>query len=205
MKDIDQLIHEHKQELEVYYNLLIKWGATYNLTSIKDKDEVFEKHFWDSLAVMPFLPTHGRLLDIGAGAGFPGIPLKMASPALSVMLLEATKKKCNFCDAVIRELGLKDIKMVQGRVEENSTMDKCGKFDIVISRATFSLKDYLGYAKPYIKDAGSMIVAMKSGDIEEELKEASAELKELDIKIERYSLPSGAKRSVLIFRPRSAK
>ncbi len=192
--DIISLLDRHRSEFEIYLSLLLKWNKVYNLTAITEHDEVWEKHFYDSLAPLKLLPKSGDLLDIGSGAGFPGIPLKIARPALSVTLLDAVDKKCLFCETVIRELGLKDINVVHGRAEDKKIQDNLGKFDAVISRATFSLKKYIAIAKPYLKE-GSPLIAMKSVNVQKELAEAGVEVKTL----EEYVLPkSGAKRYLVM-------
>lgn len=164
---------------EKYLQLLLKWNKTYNLTAITDPAEIKIKHFEDSLAPIPFLPCHaeasakaGRLLDIGTGAGFPGIPLKIARPDLHIVLLDAQRKKIAFCQAVIRELGLTEIEAYQGRAEDLKRVEKWGKFDVVISRATFSLQDFLKMALPFSKPSG-LAIAMKSRNWEKERADVS--------------------------------
>ncbi len=192
--DINNLLEQYRPEFETYLRLLLKWNKAYNLTAITSPNEVWEKHFYDSLAPLKLLPKAGTLLDIGAGAGFPGIPLKIARPALSVTLLDAVDKKCLFCETVVRELGLKDVKVVHGRAEDKKTQGSLGKFDAVISRATFSLKKYISIARPYLKE-GAILIAMKSVNVQKEVAEAGIKTSAL----EEYSLPkSGAKRYLVL-------
>lgn len=155
---------------EKYLSLLLKWNKTYNLTAITDPGEIKIKHFEDSLAPLPFLPRPCRLLDVGTGAGFPGIPLKIKRSDLEVVLLDSQRKKISFCEAVIRELGLKGIKTIQGRAEEKKIQQKLGLFDVVISRATFSIAVFLKTAGPYLQKEG-VAIAMKSKNWKEEWKE----------------------------------
>jgi 16S rRNA (guanine527-N7)-methyltransferase len=191
--DINNILNRHKPEFERYLKLLLKWNKAYNLTAVTSPDEVREKHFYDSLAPLKDLPDRGTLLDIGCGAGFPGIPLKLARPALSVMLLDAVDKKCLFCEAVIRELGLKDINVVHGRAEDKKIQERLGRFDAVISRAAFPLKRYIAMARPYLKE-GSSLIAMKGAGVQKELAEAGVKASRL----EEYSLPkSGARRYII--------
>lgn len=175
---------------EKYLKLLLKWNKTYNLTSITDEKEIRIKHFEDSLAPLPFLPQAGRLLDIGTGAGFPGIPIKITKPELEVVLLDLRRKKISFCEACIRELKLEKISAIQGRAE--------GRFDVVISRATFSLPDFLELSRKYIRPTG-MAIAMKGRHWKEEEQPAT------DWKLEKtfdYELSdSMGSRTLLIFRP----
>lgn len=152
---------------EKYLQLLLKWNKTYNLTAITNPAEIKIKHFEDSLSPLPFLPKPCRLLDIGTGAGFPGIPLKINRPDLHVVLIDSQRKKAAFCQAVIRVLGLTEIEAYQGRAEDLKLVEKWGKFDVVISRATFSLQDFLKMALPFTKPLG-LVIAMKSRNWEEE-------------------------------------
>ena len=150
--ELEGLLLKHKAEFEKYLQFLLKWNKTYNLTTITDPFQIWEKHFLDSIMPLKWLPMSGRLLDIGSGPGFPGIPIKLARPALSVTLLEATKKKCNFCEEVIRELNLKDINVVHGRAEDGNIQKTASKFNIIISRATVSLEKLLEISQPYKMD-----------------------------------------------------
>jgi len=191
--EIGDLIKKNKGAFDKYCDLLLRWNKTYNLTTITERNEVFEKHFWDSAAPIGNISDNASLLDIGAGAGFPGIPLKIVFPALSVTLLEATRKKCNFCEAVILELGLKNIRVVHGRVEDKEVLKQIGRFDIVISRATLSTEGLIKVGKPYLKERGALI-AMKG-------KKETEQFGLKGLKIEEYTLPGGAKRSLIIYSP----
>lgn len=155
---------------EKYLKLLLKWNRTYNLTAIENPKEVRVKHFEDSLVPLPFLPKPCRLLDIGTGAGFPGIPLKIARPDLEIVLLDSVRKKTAFCEAAIRELKLDQIKVVQARAEDPNIAKKLGLFDVIISRATFSLTEFLEVASPFTKQGG-LAIAMKGRDWQDEFKE----------------------------------
>lgn len=143
-----------------YLELLLKWNKAYNLTAVTDRREIQIKHFEDSLAPLPFLPTPCRLLDLGSGAGFPGIPLKIGRPDLEVVLLDSNRKKVAFCEAVIRELKLPSMKAVKGRAEDPKIVRDLGEFDVVITRATLSLDEFLVIGGPFARKDGKMI-AMK--------------------------------------------
>lgn len=189
---------------EQYLKLLLKWNRSYNLTAITDKEEIRIKHFEDSLAVTPFLPRRssggakaGRLLDIGTGAGFPGIPLKIARSDLEIVLLDSVQKKIAFCEAAIRELGLKRIEAMHGRAEDPKVQSRLGLFDIVISRATFSIVDFLPLAEKYLRPGGAAI-AMKGRNWEEDLSPLLGWVLE---KTFDYELSGSlGKRSLLIFK-----
>lgn len=183
---------------EKYLRLLLKWNKTYNLTSITEIEEIRIKHFEDSLAPLPFLPANARVLDIGTGAGFPGIPLKIARPELEVVLLDSQRKKIAFCEACIRELKLEKISVVLGRGEDKKIEKGLGLFDVVISRATFSLADFLNLSRKYMKSTG-MAIAMKGKNWREE------DQPPLDWKLEKvfdYELSDAmGSRTLLFFRP----
>lgn len=153
--------------LEKYYNLLIEENNKYNLTSITNKEDVYLKHFYDSITISKIIDLDNEsLLDIGTGAGFPGIVLKIIYPNLKVTLLDSTLKKCNFLNLVITKLNLKDITVINERAEIYSKNVR-EKYDVVTSRAVAPLKHLLEYSIPTLKVNGYYI-AMKS-DISKEL------------------------------------
>lgn len=187
---------------EKYLELLLKWNRTYNLTAITDPREVYEKHFVDSIKPLAFLPNKGRLLDIGPGAGFPGIPIKILQSTIEVVLIEATRKKVNFCEHVIRELKLKGIKVIHGRAEDKKVQKGVGKFDVVISRATMKLPQLFRSGVSYLEPSGR-IVAMMGSEWKKELNEAASIAKKYGLGLlipYEYKLgASGAKRAILVF------
>lgn len=152
-----------REEFKKYLHLLQKWNKTYNLTSILNENEIVIKHFEDSLATLSFWPQVRTVLDIGCGAGFPGIPLKIELPLLNVALCDSNRKKTDFCEAVIRELKLQNIKTFHGRAEDPKTVAHLGTFDLVISRATFKLPEFLEISRPYLR-TGGLAIAMKGPD-----------------------------------------
>ena len=162
-----------KQFLD-YYELLIDWNKVMNLTGIVDFDEVLQKHFVDSLALVKGidLGSGKKIMDIGTGAGFPGIPLKIAFPHLEIVLLDSLGKRVHFLQAVISRLGLKGITAIHGRAEdfarENGYREQ---FDVCVSRAVANLSSLSEYCLPYVK-RGGCFVSYKSGVIEEELNQA---------------------------------
>lgn len=153
-----------------YQQELLEWNAKFNLTAINDPEEVQLKHFLDSLSLLQaYDRPRAHLLDIGSGAGFPGIPLKIARPEWRVTLLEATGKKALFLRHVIDVLQLKEIDVVHGRAEEIAHEKKYrSSFDIVTARAVASLSSLLEYCAPYSRVKG-LIVLPKKGDLTEEL------------------------------------
>lgn len=184
--NLNSLLELHRPQFEIYSGLLIKWNKAFNLTAIKTPQEIWKGHFSDSIIPLPYLPEEGHLLDIGTGAGFPGIPLKIVRPNLNITLIEATLKKCNFCEEVIRKLGLKNIKVIHRRIEDKNLPQELGEFDAIISRATFSLSKLIANALPYSKN-NSIIIAIKGADIAAELKEAQSKFSDLKFKVISYS------------------
>lgn len=196
MSDADAL------NFEQYLGLLLKWNRTYNLTAINDPIDIYEKHFADSAVPLQFIPNGARLVDIGTGAGFPGVPIKILRKDISVVLIEATEKKVNFCNHVIRELGLEGITVVKGRAEDGKIMRKVGKFDVVISRATLKLPEYVKVGVRYL-DNGGLLIAMLGSGWPDELDDALGEIKKAGMKLSKvheYLLPvSQSRRAILVF------
>lgn len=155
------LTNEMLDQFDLYYQILVEENAKYNLTAITDKEDVYLKHFYDSLTLSKIIDLNSdSLCDIGTGAGFPGMVLKIAFPNLHVTLVDATEKKCNFLKLVIDKLKLKDIKVINARAEIYSKEVR-EKYDIVTSRAVAPLKHLLEYSIPLVKVEGTYI-AMKS-------------------------------------------
>ncbi|MBQ8682091.1 MAG: 16S rRNA (guanine(527)-N(7))-methyltransferase RsmG [Bacilli bacterium] len=184
------LTNEMLDQLEEYYKILVSENAKYNLTTITDKESVYLKHFYDSLTLSKIIKLDNQsLCDIGTGAGFPGMVLKIAFPNLKVTLVDATEKKCNFLKLVINKLNLKDIEVINARAEIYSKEVR-EKYDIVTSRAVAPLKHLLEYSIPLVKVDGTYI-AMKS-DITKELEGISNyenKLKIYNQKILTFKLP----------------
>ena len=155
------------EKLEKYYEILERENKLYNLTAITEKESVFLKHFYDSLTIVKIIDLNDELLcDLGTGAGFPGMVLKIMFPNLKITLIDATLKKCNFLEKVIKELNLENIKVINARVEEYAKIER-EKYDIVTARAVAPLKHLLEYGIPLLKVNGTFI-AMK-GNINDEL------------------------------------
>ncbi|HLC17795.1 MAG TPA: 16S rRNA (guanine(527)-N(7))-methyltransferase RsmG [Thermodesulfobacteriota bacterium] len=161
------------EKFRVYLRELTTWNKKINLTSIADEREIVIRHFLDSLTPWRILKDSGcrTLLDIGSGAGFPGIPLKIAEPGLEVVLMDAVEKKVNFTRHVIRTLALSGIRAEKARVEDPGFIRKYGgHFDCVISRAFSGLKKFIHIAEPLCREGG-LIVAIKGPGAADELKE----------------------------------
>ena len=185
-----------------YMILLVEWNEKINLTAITDPDEIILKHFIDSLTILPFIEENKKILDIGTGAGFPGVPLKILSPSSNITLLDSLNKRILFLNEVMKELSLENIYAVHERAEDFANNNR-ENYDIVVSRAVARLNVLLEYMLPLTKIGGKAI-CMKAFDVEEELKEAKKAIQilggELE-KIEEIKLPeTDIVRKIIIIR-----
>jgi len=183
-------------QLEKYYEMLVEKNKVMNLTAITEYEEVLKKHFLDSLALSQLLNLSNgkmKLLDMGTGAGFPGIPLKIVFPNLDVTLMDSLNKRIVFLQDVINELQLTGITAVHGRAEEAALKPEYReKYDLCVSRAVARLVSLSEFCIPFIKQGGYFI-PYKSGEIDEELKESKFAIRELGAeykKTYKYLLPN---------------
>lgn len=148
-----------------YYSLLVEWNEKFNLTAITNESEVWSKHFADSLSGESLIKKDATVLDIGSGAGFPGIPLKIVRGDINLTMLDSVNKKVTFLNEVVRQLGLENAKAIHSRIED---LDKKVKYDVVVSRAVASLPTLCEYALPFVKEGG-IFIAYKSEKTDEEI------------------------------------
>ena len=161
-----------ERTFEKYYKELLRWNERMNLTGITKRKEVYEKHFLDSLSLVKAidLKKESFILDIGTGAGFPGIPLKIVFPHLRVVLLDSLRKRVDFLEHLINYLELDEIESYHGRAEDFAKEEEFRQqFDIVVSRAVSSLPILSEYSLPFVK-VGGFFVPYKGGDVDEEVK-----------------------------------
>ena len=187
---------------EIYQRLLAEWNERMNLTAITDPADVAEKHFADSLAALPYLKPGMKVIDMGTGAGFPGVPLLIMMPELQMTLADSLQKRLTFLEALLQELGLKAA-LVHGRAEDlgqNKLYRE--RFDAATSRAVASLPVLLELTTPFVK-VGGTAVAYK-GDAAEELKNARSAAFLLHVQLRQVELESNLGKRCLIFADKTA-
>lgn len=174
----DALTPGQIEKFDRYGDILLKWNSVMNLTAVTDEKEIVIKHYVDSLTVLPYIDRSGakNFADIGTGAGFPGIPVKIMRPDLHVLLLDSLAKRVNFLNEVISELGLKGIRAVHMRAEDAGRDPKFReKFDCAAARAVAPMNILLEYCMPFVRKDG-LFIAMKGASEEEPYDRALSEL-----------------------------
>lgn len=192
MKKIDiELTEKQVKQFYNYMNLLIEWNNKINLTAITEPKEIILKHFVDCATINKFIDEN-KVLDIGTGAGFPGIPLKIINEDLEITLADSLNKRIKFLDIVIETIELNKIETIHARAEELAKNKKYRQsYDIVVSRAVAALNVLLEYTTPFIK-VGGKVICMKGNNVEEEIKESKNAIKILGTKmlpVEKVVLP----------------
>lgn len=188
------LLLEHKIDLspqqmdqfETYFQELVSWNEKMNLTGITERDQVYIKHFYDSITLSFYIPMDEvqTLADIGSGAGFPGIPLKICFPHLKLTIIDSLNKRIHFLQNVVDKLGLSQVELLHGRAEDLGRKEGLrDSFDLVTARAVARMAVLNEFCLPFVK-AGGKFAAMKGSDPEEEVREAKRSLSELKGKLE---------------------
>lgn len=196
------ITEEQLLQFETYARMLKEWNEKMNLTAITDDEGIAVKHFIDSISLLKFteFPDHAKLIDIGTGAGFPGIPLKIMKPELRLTLLDSLNKRLIFLDAVCKEIKL-SAELVHSRAEEGALKaDSREQYDIAVSRAVANLPALCEYCLPYVRKNGIMI-AMKGPDGENELAAAQNAIQLLGGKcgqVHTLTLPDDSSRTIIL-------
>lgn len=178
------LLPEQKQQFYKYYSLLIEWNEKFNLTAITEMEDVIVKHFLDSVIGSSFIKENSTIIDVGAGAGFPSLPLKIVRPDLKILLVDSVNKKITFLQEVIKKLNLNNVQAIHGRVEDVAKKEQRENFDYCVARAVASLNTLSEYCLPFVRVGGTML-AYKSSDIEEEINLSKKAINTLGGKIEK--------------------
>ena len=191
------------QNLYKYMLLMLEWNENVNLTAITEEKEIIYKHFIDSLSVNKYLTNKEKIMDIGTGAGFPGIPLKIFNEDLNFILVDSLNKRINFLEEVKNELNLNKLELVHARAEELAKNKNYREnMDIVVSRAVARLRILAEYMLPFVKKNG-ICICMKGPNIEEEIEESKKSLEILGGKIEKIEhiiLPGDLERNIILIR-----
>ena len=186
------LTEKQIQDFYNYMNLLLEWNEKINLTAITEMDDVILKHFIDSITILKYLKENESIIDVGTGAGFPGIPVAIMNYRFNITLLDSLNKRITFLDEVCKKLELNNIKTIHGRAEDFGQDSKTReKYDIAVSRAVANLATLSEYLLPFVK-VGGMCICMKGPDAEKEIEDAKFAIKELGgeiEKVEKFVLP----------------
>lgn len=209
LKEINlSLTQQQMDQFYQYYELLVEWNKVMNLTTIIEMEDVITKHFIDSISLIKINDTFGStpstIIDVGTGAGFPGIPLKIVFPELNITLLDSLNKRVKFLNEVVAQLQLKNITAIHGRAEDYGKDKKYREqFDYCVSRAVANISTLSEYCVPFIKVGGSFI-SYKSGKIDEELESGKKAISTLGAKLEdivKFQLPgTDAERSFVVIK-----
>lgn len=199
---LPELSEEQIMQFYKYMNTLVEWNEKINLTAITEPNEVIKKHFIDCLSILKYIPKQSEVIDVGTGAGFPGIPLKIAESSLNITLLDSLNKRVNFLNEVINTINLENIKAVHSRAEEYAVGEKRESYDVAVSRAVAELPTLLEYLMPYVK-VGGICICMKGPKATEELEKSRKAIEVLGgrfEKIENINIDENMERNIIIIK-----
>lgn len=205
LKEIGVNINYNKaNEFSIYMQILLEWNEKMNLTAIVEKNDILQKHFVDSLTALKYINQKDRIIDVGTGAGFPGIPIKIVEEDTKITLMDSLNKRIIFLQEVITKLNLNNITTIHSRAEDLAKDIRYReKYDIAISRAVANLSTLVEYMLPFVKVRGKCL-CMKGNNIDEEVTNAKKAIKELGgkiINVENFRLPnSDIERNIIIIK-----
>lgn len=195
-----------EKEIDLFYQymkLLLEWNTKMNLTAITEEKDVILKHFIDSISIEKYLQGKNRIMDIGTGAGFPGIPLKILNQQKKLILVDSLNKRIQFLEEVKKELVLNNLELIHSRVEDLAKDSNYRESaDVAVSRAVANLRVLVEYMLPFVKKEG-IVICMKGPNIEEEIEEAKNAIEILGGKIENIDniqLPENLERNIVIIK-----
>ena len=199
-----ELSQEQIEKFLEYMKLLLQWNEKINLTAITEQDDIILKHFIDSLTVLKYIKKGKNIIDVGTGAGFPGIPNSIVREDVNITLLDSLNKRVNFLNEVCCELKINNIEIIHGRSEELSQNKKYREcYDIAVSRAVANMTTLVEYLLPFVK-VGGICICMKGPDIDLELEQSKYAIKELGgeiLNIDKFLLPnSDIERNIVILK-----
>lgn len=193
---------EQIEQFYTYMQELIEWNNKINLTAIIEPEEIIKKHYIDCLSIIKYIKDDNKIIDVGTGAGFPGIPIKIANKSLNITLLDSLNKRISFLNEIITKLKLSNIETVHARAEEYVANGKREKYDIAVSRAVANLPTLLEYLMPYVKVNG-ICICMKGPKAQAELEESKKAIEILGgrlEKIENIKIDENMDRNIIIIR-----
>ena len=197
-----KLSDEQLNEFYEYMQLLLEWNEKMNLTAITDPEKVIKKHFVDSITIKKYIKEKSRLIDVGTGAGFPGIPLKIVDKSIKLTLLDSLNKRINFLNEIIEKLNLKEVNTIHSRAEEYAKNKVRESYDVAVSRAVADLPILLEYLMPYVKLNG-ICICMKGPKAQEELERSKKAINILGgklEKVEKITIDEKMERNLIIIR-----
>lgn len=199
LTDYQNLINKHREKFDIYYQELVSYNDKVNLTAITERNDVYTKHFLDSILTVDAIPQNAKLVDIGAGAGFPSLPIKIVRPDIEITMVDSLNKRVNFLNYICAKLKIKSTN-VHARAEMFAR-DNREKFDVAVARAVAKMNTLLEYLLPLVK-VGGIIIAYKGSNLAEEFAEAYNALEILGgkvLKSIRFDLPNSyGERNIVI-------
>lgn len=199
-----EITDQQLEQFEIFYQFLLEKNKVMNLTAITDMEDIVKKHFVDSIALLNYVSLEDlSVIDVGTGAGFPGIPLSIMCPDTNFMLLDSLNKRLLFIEEAVQKCGLSNVSLIHSRAEDGGrNLDLREKYDLCVSRAVANMSVLLEYCSPFVK-SGGQFVSYKSGDIKEELDLSERAQKELSCKLNQVIhfdlLGENVSRSFVIF------